>query len=487
MAPHQQLVQRYLPRNFTCILLDGITAVGGFSALGLASIMPGMINEVAQRCPQIRPYENRIATALMVCFWGFSSVTAFLFGGQDEHRTHRKRAFIVMAFIARLAFPMIALTVFFMQRLGYGLFVWLFLGSLTWWSVFNGVLVPQWFDYIGRLIPVNRRGVLFSLRDAVGTVLGIAIISFFPWLSRELAFPYNYGVLYAAGAVLLWVSFVTWLPLKEIPYEQHELKPRVPFARSLKKTLAIFVEDRAYRRLLIAMSVISLGALASLSLYTLKAINGLALSDMARARFVSLAGIVNISAYALALPACGLLGDRFGYKRIAYVTYSLLIVSYLIVTFASTHVLFLAAIGIAGAVQGGAVLVQTNFPLEFVPENRRPSYMRLKFLFSMPLLVMPFIGGWLADRFGYDIVFVLASVLVGSGVVLFAVTISDPRREAQLATQPPILLPAAGRRPVTPVVMSCPCESDSRPALKNGPEHIPEGGHISRHVSPKPR
>ncbi|MBD3241277.1 MAG: MFS transporter [Chitinivibrionales bacterium] len=459
MVPHQQLVQRHLPRNFTCMLLDGITAVGGFSALGIASIMPGMIHEVALRCPQLKPYENRIATALMVCFFGLSSVSGFLLGGQDEHKTHRKRPFIVLAFTSRLSFPLLVLTVFFMERLGYQLFVWLFLGSLTWWALVNGVLMPQWFDYVGRLIPVNRRGILFGLRDALGTVLGIAVIAAFPWLSERYAFPYNYGVLYAMGAVLLWASFVTWLPLKEIPYRQDELKPCEPFLASLRKTLAIFKEDHAYRRLLIAMSVVSLGTLASLSLYTLKAINELAMTEIARARFVSLAGIVNISLYALALPVFGLLADRFGYKRIAFVSYSLLVLSFVVAVAAGTHNVFLVAIGVAGVVKGGAVLVNINFPLEFVPENRRPSYMRLKALFSMPVIVAPFVGGWLADRYGYNLVFVLPGVLVVVGLVLFGVTITDPRREALFSARTQILPPAAGRRsvPLAPVC-SCPCD-----------------------------
>lgn len=429
MADHTELAQKYLRTNFMVLLLDGICAVGGFSTLGLASILPGMIHEIARRNPALQPWENRIATILLVCFWGLSSITSFMFGGWFENRSHRKPPFLILAFVGRLAFPAMFLITLFMERFSPVVFLVLFASAMSWWSLSNGIMVPQWFDFIGRLIPVNRRGILLGGRDGIGTLLGVAMIGLFPWLSGHFIFPVNYALLYGAGALFLVLSGVPWLFVKEIPYEPHELRPARSLGRQMSETLEILRSDPVYRRLLVAMAVIGFWALAPVSLVTLKAIRGMGLSEARSTAFASLAGIVNIACYAVAVPLFGLLADRIGYKRIAYGSYSLLAATFILALLAATPAAYLTAIGLMGVVQGGSIMVQINFPLEFVPENRRPSYMALRSLANLPFFFMPVVGGWIADKAGYVPVFVLAIVALGTGLTILGLTVRDPRKE----------------------------------------------------------
>lgn len=429
MADHLELQRKHLKTNFSCFFLDGVTAVGGFSALGLTSILPGMIHDIALRWPALKPWENRIASLVLVCFWGLGNITSFFAAGQFESLTHRKTRFLWLAAIARIGFPAMFLATVYMEELGYPVFLTVLLISMAWWSLLNGMLMPQWFDYIGRLIPARKRGILFGFRDGVGTILGIGILALFPMASRHLAFPHNYTFMFGMGVALLLLSYLTWTSLIEVPYRPEELKPVKPMRTQVADTLGILRRDPEYRRLMVVLGVLAVSAIAPLALVTLKAVNVLGLSPADTSAFTSQVGIVNIAAYALAMPLFGLFADRIGYKRVGIISYGILILVYVLVIFSSSRGAFLAAVALAGVVQGGTTLVAVNFPLEFVPENARPSYMALRSVFNLPFMLLPPLGGWLADAFGQDIVFGVAAVAVAGGLYVFVKRIRDPRLE----------------------------------------------------------
>jgi MFS family permease len=429
---HQDQVKRFFPINFSVFFVAGIAALSGFTVLGAASLMPALIHEMSLRNPGLVRWENSLATAVAVCFWGLSSITSFASSGLSESRTRRKPLFLAQAALARLAFPLIVVVTFFSTRMDYRLFVALLLLSITWWGLLNGTLMPQWFDYIGRLIPVNRRGILFGGRDSVGTLLGVGLLAMFPAITRRFAFPADYGVMFSIGAVLLLLSYVPYLFLREIPYELDELRPKRPWSVQIRDTLGILAQDPAYRRFLIASAALGLASLASPSLYTLKAINMLGLAGAEAATFSSRVAIVTTFGYAIFMPLFGVLADRIGYKKVAYLAYSLQLASYALIIFATTKAMFLGAVFLVGVLQGGAVLVAVNFGLEFAPENRRPSYQSLRSLFTLPFVFMPLLGGLMADRLGHNTVFVVAGVILAGGLTLFAATVRDPRREKTL-------------------------------------------------------
>ncbi len=447
MQNHQDLIKQHVPTNFGCFFFDGVTALAGFTALGASSLMPALVHEIALRNPALARWENRLATAVVVCFWGLSAITSFVSSGLFESRTHRKRLFLWLAALARISFPLIVIVTLFSTRMDYRWFVALLLVSLSWWGFANGVLMPQWYDYIGRLIPVHRRGILFGGRDCVGTLLGIGLLSFFPLITRRVAFPGNYALMFGVGTALLLLSFFSFVVLREVPYEPDELPPKRPWNVQIRSTLAIFRHDRAYRRLLLASAVLGLTAFASPSLYTLKAINVLGLADAEAAAFSSRVAIVTILGYAPFMPLFGALADRIGYKRVAVIAYAIKLLSYAVVITATSAHAFLAAVFLVGVLQGGVVLVAVNFALEFAPENRRPSYQSLRSLFSLPFIFMPLLGGWIADRVGYNTVFVVAGVILVAAVALFAATVQDPRREAALTDHRFAPAPLQGRRP----------------------------------------
>jgi MFS family permease len=437
---HQDLVQKYFRWNFNCHFWEGVAAVAAFTIFGVFTIMPGLIHEIAQRAPEIIPYENRLVTGLGIAFWGISPLMGFFFTGYFESKKERKYIFIKWGLIAKISFLSVTVATFFMTSIGYkGYLVVLYL-SLIGYALVSGFMMPQWLDFIGRIIPVNKRGILFGGRDAIGKSIGIGILFLFPWLSRTITFPYNYCLIYTVVVILQLVSYVIFISFKEIPYTDQEIKPRPPLLQQFKNSFRIFKDDTRYRNLMIAVFIISFCTISTMSLYAMKAIRTLQFSGPDTARFTSYFGIITDIGYIISMPLFGLLADRWGYKKILYISYITLFITYMIVIQARSEPVFYLAAFLHGIMRGGNVLAAMNFPLEFAPETRRPSYLSLRFLFSMPFMVMPFIGGWIADRWGYDVVFMAASVFVVLGMLMYRFRVIDPRKEKPIFQSPLVRL-----------------------------------------------
>ncbi|HLZ07285.1 MAG TPA: MFS transporter, partial [Chloroflexota bacterium] len=87
-----------------------------------------------------------------------------------------------------------------------------------------------------------------------------------------------------------------------------------------------------------------------------------------------------------------------------------------------------------GAAGGGAMIATNNLPLEFANVADRPTYIAMATAVVTPVIVLvPLVGGLIADQIGYRLVFALASVLSLIGVVALAMRLRDPRGRVGLA------------------------------------------------------
>jgi len=428
--------QSNLKRNFTCLLLDGGFWSAGFASLGLFTIMPGLIHEIGLRYPAIVPFENRFATLAGLCFFGVSQLVAIFCPGLYETRARRLPLFMAFAWLSRLTFVYIALATIFMNRIGYPAYLVVLFASLLWYGVVNGFTVPQWMDFVARLTPVNRRGLLIGCRDCMGTVLGLAILAVFPVFTRMLPFPGNYGAMYSLSMVMFVASAFVLGLMREAPYEQADLKPRVPVMQHVRENLSILKTDRRFRNLLIVLVVLAIPGISNLSLITMKGIKVLDLSGASAAQFTGRIAMMVIVTNAVSILSFGMLGDKFGYRRIGYACFSILGVGLTTAMLATSRPLFFAAIVVVTMAGAGINVFMLNFPMEFAPENRRTSYMALRSLFLAPVIILPVVGGWLADVYGQNVVFAIALGFAVAGVAAIKFFVVDPRRVVHHCPEP---------------------------------------------------
>ena len=233
------------------------------------------------------------------------------------------------------------------------------------------------------------------------------------------------------AAFFLGLTIVPLSLQKEIPYHEAEVQPNRSLREQFVVMKDILVHDKAYRGFLIALIAASILPIAQIPLYTAKALH---LQSLAKyhAFLGSWMTIALTLGAATFTPVLGYVADRFGCKRLGYLSYTLTLVSLILIMLAKNLPMVLAAILIAGFASGSSTQLTWNFPMEFAPENRRPSYLGLRSLWSVPFIFVPLLGGWIADHFryrhGYDIVFVIAIGFTVLTLVLYKVLFPDPRQ-----------------------------------------------------------
>jgi MFS family permease len=133
----------------------------------------------------------------------------------------------------------------------------------------------------------------------------------------------------------------------------------------------------------------------------------------------------------------GAAADRFGTTRVARWSATLFVVSYLLVM--SSRNLGLFALGMAGvglADVGLVVAVQTYTALTSTAANRDKNFAHLTIWISLGALVGPVLGGFLADRWGFQAAFTGSMTLALISLAIAWLMPELPRGQSETASLP---------------------------------------------------
>ena len=216
-------------------------------------------------------------------------------------------------------------------------------------------------------------------------------------------------------------------------------RERGAFRDHLKRGLATLGEDRNYR-LLIATRIMLAATMIGQVVFIPYALKGLALPE-------SIVGVLMIMAACFALPSNFLwshLSDHYGNRRLLLVAVNICLAAP-VCAIASSYapgwrpvdllpdsydlraLLFILAF-IMGAIGArGCFMGTTNYLLEIAPEDRRPSYMAFMRVLQAPTLLMPLVGGTIAEWVSFQATFILACA-AGLGTLLLIVRLDEPRQ-----------------------------------------------------------
>ncbi|MDW8325925.1 MAG: hypothetical protein RMK99_05100 [Anaerolineales bacterium] len=130
------------------------------------------------------------------------------------------------------------------------------------YALASGFAGLTFVEVVGKTIPPPRRLVFFAWRLFLGGVAALGGAAVVRWLLDErgpLPFPYNFGVLFAAGWAFAAVGLVAFGLIREPP-DVH-LRPRAAFIQQLLRALHILRTDHLYRHfLLMRASLLLAGA-----------------------------------------------------------------------------------------------------------------------------------------------------------------------------------------------------------------------------------
>ncbi|HEY59945.1 MAG TPA: MFS transporter [Anaerolineae bacterium] len=326
-----------------------------------------------------------------------------------KNRTDRKKYLMISAFVQRfgiLGFLLLSVLTPSLH-LSNTVTILIFFAMLALQNIASGFYIPTWIDFLGKTIPENR-GMLFGISNFLGGLLGIGIGWLLTYLLEQFPFDQAMQVIFGITFVASMVSFVAILSWREtIPPLNH-----YGFEQKKKNHLIIAIRDANFARYLIWRCLLVILEIA-ISFYALAALDVLEISVAQVGVFT----LVLALSETILNPLWGWLGDKNGFLKITLIATIAGSLAALFAASAKSIGTYYLVFFLAGAMLSGLQISNFNIIYEFSPANMVPAYLAVSQFALSPLSgVMPFIGGAIAERFGYAKNFRIAGL---AGMVIF--------------------------------------------------------------------
>ncbi len=369
--------------NFWVNVLDIVFFTLGASIVARDTVMPALVSKLT---------DSKMALGLIPAISSLGFYLPQLFIANLSERMRYKKPFVMWigGLVERLPFLLIALAIWFLGASSPAITLTFFFLLLVMTSFGSGIGTPAWFDIIAKVIPVQRRGFWSGLSHGLGALIGAGGALYFGQVLDRINFPLNFAILFTIAFAMLVISFIGLALNREPP--STVVKESIPLARYLSQLPEVLSRDANYRRFLLSRTTVQLGTMGvgffmayGLSRFQ---IDGVTVGRLTAAQVFTVA-VMNL--------VWGLIGDRFGHKRVLGAAAFAMALAALM-AWASSSLIWMAVtfalVGVYVAADGVSAL---NIILEFCAEEDRPTYIGLTNTLLAPVLIIaPLLGGWLA-------------------------------------------------------------------------------------------
>lgn len=413
---------KHVRYNFIVNMLDG-----GFfgSALGLASfvtVLPLFVSTLTDSAILIG-----LVSAIHSVGW---QLPQLLTVDWVARLGRYKPMVVLMTLHERLPFFGLAVVAWFLPILGPKWVLPLTFGLLIWQGLGGGFTATAWQSMIGKIIPVERRGIFFGAQSAAANLGGSmgAIGAGFLLERFDSSASFTFCFLLAGLSMM-----ISWAFLAQV----HE-PGRSPTAPATNRPAfqtrlsAILRRDANFRWFLVARTLLQLATMA-FGFYAVYAVRYYGMAEGVAGLMTSIFMAVQIAAN----PLMGWMGDRWGHRTVMGVGAYAAATSALLAWLAPGANWFYLVFALAGIANVASWTIGLAMTLEFGGEAERPAYIGLANTLVAPSTILaPLMGGWLADTAGYPATF-LVSVVGGLATALvLQILVRDPHRELCYETTP---------------------------------------------------
>lgn len=404
----------FLKWNFVANVCDGAIFSLAMSFVSLQTVLPVFVKKISG---------SNVAVGLIPVLWtvGFNFPQIFI-ANYTQRFARKKKLMLTTAMVQRTPWLLLALfSFFFIAETNTEIALLLFLIVFALAAIGGSINLPVWFDLVAKITPVDLRGRLFGMRQVLGAILGV----FGGWVVTQVlgavAYPENFALLLLLAFSAMMISYVFLAILKE----ENDTHPKTLFSSKdyLRRLPMILQQQRNYRNFLIADALLITATMAG-AFYTVNALEKFTLADAYAGTFT----IVMMSSMIAGNLFFGYLADHFGHRLnlllAAIVTTSTCLTALL----APTIEIYLLVFAGAAFTIGLTGISRLPIIAEFCAEEERPTYIALTNMMTSPFVLSGIAGGWLANRFGYDAVFIIAAILALASAVWLMKWVEEPRK-----------------------------------------------------------
>jgi MFS family permease len=410
-ARYRDHVDRNLRRNYIAHLLHGLFGQTGFRLVNAPTFLPAYVQLLSGS-------EFVVGLARSIQYFGMF-LSPMLGASLIEHRRRVLPVGFVVGGLMRVQVLGLALAGLLLSP---DWAVRVILGVLFLFGFFMGMQGVVFNYLMSKVIPVDRRGRLLGLRNALAgvTAAGVAYLGGH-YLIEPNVLGNGYAVTFLAAFVLTTFGLSMLLAVREP--EPPEVRAPAPLRERLRDLPQLLRSDRDFTWYFLCRALATMGRMAA-PFYILQAGAVIGLSGTN----IGVLSTAFVLANSVANLGWGLLADRSGFKRVFVLALLLWIVSVAALMLAGTLGEFVAVFLGIGTGLGGFMMAAQNMVLEFGSRSDLP--LRIAVANSAQELVGaigPLLGGILAVAFGRETVFGVAIGFQIAAVGAVMLVVDEPR------------------------------------------------------------
>jgi MFS family permease len=399
--------------NFVANVMDGALYTFGWSMVSQTAILPVFVRRIGG---------GNIAVGLLPVLWalGFNLPQLIITGRMD--RSPLKKPLLLRTALAQ-RFPWLLLAVaawLVTDRVAPEAALAIFFSLYTLAAVGGSVNLPVWFDLIAKLTPVRRRGRLFAARTILGALFGIGAGAMAAEILGALPYPGSYALLFLLAFLSMGLSYLFLMSLREGGAAGATL-PRRPVS-SLAAASTILREHAPLRRFLVADGL-QISATMGSAFIAVHAMQRFSLPDASAGSFVVIMTAATVAGSLL----FGVLADRAGHRLVLLLGAGMAFVSAVAALLAGTPGAYGLVFVCAALSATATAISRLPFLAELSSEADRPRLVALVNTVTSPCVFWGVIGGVIADRAGYESVFVLSAAFALAAGLWLVFKVRDPR------------------------------------------------------------
>ncbi len=428
----QDEIRKNVRFNFTVNVLDA--AFYGVGVLGLASfvtVIPLFLNHL---------HASTLLIGLITSFHAIGWQLPQLFTASHVSKLRRYKPFVMwMTLHERWPFIGLMLIAMSLPLLGDQLALWLTVLMVLLFSLGGGLAANAWQSMIAKVMPKDRIGTFYGTQSGVANLTAAVGAVAAGFILKNMPFPQGYIVCFVIASITVFIS-MAFIGVTREPRHDEEIEaaPTGDQVRPVKidygwsQMRGILREDVNFRWFLTARTLAQFANMA-LAFYTLYAVRHFGMNEQTAG---ILTGVLLLSK-TVASPLLGWVGDRWGHKTV-------LVSGALIMSLSATLAVSAPVIGwfyiiyaLAGLADASMWTVTMAFTQTFGTGSNKPLYIGLANTLTAPFaLLAPFLGGALADSFGFSATFTISIVTGLLAAWVFYYSVRDP----QALRQTPILI-----------------------------------------------
>jgi MFS family permease len=412
-SAYQEQVHKDLGRNYFAHLCHGLLGQTGFRLLNAPTFLPAYLFAITG---------GELAIGIARSLQAFGMFLSPIYGATSIE--HRKRVLPVGFLVGgsmRLMVLGIALAGFFLSDVWTVRAIWLLLLCFGFFMGMQGVI----FSFLmSKVIPVERRGYLMGLRNALGglTASGVAYLG-----GKYLVEPDLFGNGYSTTFLLAFV--LTSLGLTMLLFVREPEPPQVRESKGvgdrLKELPALLRSDRGFTLYFMARALATMGRMAVpfYFVYADRALGGNTPENLA-----ILTPCFLLAQSTINLP-WGWMADRTGFRLVFLASIGLWVASAGLLMVSSGMLGFAVAFFGIGAAFGGFMMSAQNMVLEFGQREDLP--LRIAVANSSSELIGaigPLLGAAILLAFPHEALFATAMGFQILGALLVIFYVDEPRR-----------------------------------------------------------